>query len=350
MKKHLKQNTIKLMQRGGNCSSYHAAPQQTFTLMTFNIFNTGCKIHHKTPKLYIENSDVDLICVQENNTLNNIDKYTKIEPNCGTGGESVNCFYKNDNTGVNSCKFDKCVSTTHIDNTADRSSIIIIYNGIKIANLHLEGGRNVDEKLKDNFDKKLKYKLQLLALVINENPDIICGDFNSVYSTNSTQNDNFLQSQYTYFEKINNKNKENIKKWNTEPFKLLLSNGYTYSIPSNETESITNNRGKSIVDTIWFKNTKIQLTNTKILNILDPRDTYKYENNCSYSDHNPVVTTVTYNDVALSKGGTRRHKKRLSLKKNKMHKRTKQNHKSRKTHNTHNTHNTQKRKKHNKQK
>ena len=45
--------------------------------------------------------------------------------------------------------------------------------------------------------------------------------------------------------------------------------------------------------------------------------------------------------------GGSRHKKHLSLKKNKMHKSTKQNHKSRKTYNTHNT---QQRKKHNKQK
>ena len=52
----------------------------------------------------------------------------------------------------------------------------------------------------------------------------------------------------------------------------------------------------------------------------------------------------------LVAGGARRHKKSLSLKKNKMHKRTKQNHKSRKTYNTHNTRNTQQRKKHNKQK
>ena len=59
-----------------------------------------------------------------------------------------------------------------------------------------------------------------------------------------------------------------------------------------------------------------------------------------------IVSTFILPELS---GGSR-HKKSLSLKKNKMHKRTKQNHKSRKTYNTHNTRNTQQRKKHNKQK
>ena len=58
--------------------------------------------------------------------------------------------------------------------------------------------------------------------------------------------------------------------------------------------------------------------------------------------HNPTDTNSSFI------GGSR-HKKSLSLKKNKLHKHTTKNHKSRKTYNTHNTHNTQKRKKHNKQ-
>ena len=63
-----------------------------------------------------------------------------------------------------------------------------------------------------------------------------------------------------------------------------------------------------------------------------------------------IALVDNINAVVHMVGGTRRHKKSLSLKKNKMHKRTKQNHKSRKTYNTHNTRNTQQRKKHNKQK
>ena len=77
-----------------------------------------------------------------------------------------------------------------------RNAIIIKDNvfGISIANLHLEGGRFVDLELDDDtFQIYLDIKLGLLKEVLKLSPDIILGDFNSVYC-----NDQILLHLWTF--------------------------------------------------------------------------------------------------------------------------------------------------------
>jgi len=355
MSNRCRNNNKKRVQSAGGCSSYLSVQQlpdqeQTFSLMTFNIFKNVCK--NPSPGEYVSDSNVDIICLQEDANIYEILNYTKLFT-FGQKNKNVACFYNTTTIGNNKIVFKKYVTTKSIGmGTGDRSSIIFKYNDIKIANLHLEGGHFVDVELKNNFDKILEYKLKLLKLVIAEEPDIICGDFNSVYNTDKTKLETVLQLQYDYFRKHRQYDSiDNIKKWNLDPYELLTKNGYKYAIPNNENTSMTNNRGKTIVDTFWFLDKKIQLTNTNIINIMKSYDNYN-NTSCEYSDHNPVTTNVIYKKVSSEliniggKGGSR-HKKHLSARRNNMQTRTKQTHKSCKTHNTHNT---QQRKKHNKQK
>jgi hypothetical protein len=108
--------------------------------------------------------------------------------------------------------------------------IFFKYRNIKIANLHLAGGRHFDQLIQyeNNFVAMLKFKLDLLTKILGDDnyddyedckPDIILGDFNSVipsnsfdlskiYGNSSNMEDyhkkmedyhNFLDSQYSYF-------------------------------------------------------------------------------------------------------------------------------------------------------
>jgi len=88
---------------------------------------------------------------------------------------------------------------------------------------------------------------------------------------------------------INVTNKTDIKIWNLAPFKMLIKNGYKYNIPKNENNTFTNIRNKTIVDTIWTKS--IQSNDTEIINLIG--QTFNNDN-CSISDHNPVVATFDY--------------------------------------------------------
>ena len=289
--------------------------KKSFTLMTFNVFTSFCK--EKTAYDYIKDSNIDIICIQEYNRKKKIiENYVNLCPldsdTCGTKNESVNCFYKkiielsNPKPEKKTCIVTQPIKPIKpiesINSKKDdvfRASIIFTYNDITIANLHLAGGRYDDQMLAREYEKILKYKLQLLILVIDEQPDIICGDFNSVYSSNIVTQQKYLDSQYEYFEQhCGYTNKENIKKWNEAPFELLLERGYKYSKPDNEDECITNGRGNSIVDAIWFKDGKIKLTNTTIQAIMVNPEPEKYNfktgDTCTYSDHNPIITTVTY--------------------------------------------------------
>jgi len=105
----------------------------------------------------------------------------------------------------------------------------------------------------------------------------------------------------------------------------------------------------SYINLIRESNTKFNTLNPNLEEKIQLSNTTEYVAELKLANNTLDANIKRFANIAMT-GGARRHKKLLSLKKNKMHKRTKQNHKSRKTHNTHNTHNTQQRKKHNKQK
>ena len=158
--------------------------------------------------------------------------------------------------------------------------------------MHLEGGRYTDQILLTDFETLLPIKLSLLEDIIKQEPDIILGDFNSVYCTDKTILNKFLEGQYSYFEnvvkkaKLTKKDKSNIKQWNLTPFIMFKKHGYTYAKPDNETTMITNGRGNSIIDFIFYKKNKISLESSNIINIINKNDSYK-DYKC-ISDHNPI--------------------------------------------------------------
>ena len=193
------------------------------------------------------------------------------------------------------CQITK-ISTQGADiSVADRHAILFSYKGVRIANLHLEGGRYSDQTLFTQFDKLLAYKLELLHKVIAQHPDVVVGDFNSVYNSNPGKLAEYLTGQYNYFQShvlhqtqlLSKDQRQMVDKWNSAPYELLCKAGYVYARPDNEATAITNGRGQSIIDTIWYNLQTVKLSNAHIIpDVIRAGDDYS-AGKC-ISDHNPV--------------------------------------------------------------
>lgn len=311
-----------------------------FILCSFNIYTwIGYKSNRKNfdtqfNKL-INEKNVELLLTQEDDIDDNDDTY-----------ESVKAYSLND---ISSSRFSfiSCINSHNegklqfYRGVVPRNAIIIKDNefGISIANLHLEGGRFVDLELDDiTFNKYLDIKLGLLKEVLRESPDIILGDFNSVYCNDSVMLKNMYEAQKVYYDINRNselqkikedqddpssnlfswhmKNElglnlikkcahrngddkilslENIISWNNAPFTLLLAEGYIYIEPDNITVNKkinpTNSRGKNVIDHVWVKQSIFDnyILKTEIYDGLgEPlNDLYG-----GVSDHKPIILTI----------------------------------------------------------
>ena len=267
-----------------------------FSILSFNIYGRYCKdFNNKLIGNILKDNMIDILCTQEDHIYKPITDY-KILPviknkSCGNKtSETVGVYEKI----PNSINFDNCINSNQVykKDKLNRFSIIFNYKNIKIANLHLEGGRYTDQILLTDFETLLPIKLSLLEEIIKQEPDIILGDFNSVYCSDKSILNKFLEGQYNYFEnvvkqsKLTKKDKSNIKLWNLAPFILLKKHGYIYAKPDNEKTMITNGRGNSIIDFVFYKKNKISLESSNIIEIMNKNDNYK-EFKC-ISDHNPV--------------------------------------------------------------
>jgi exonuclease III len=277
-------------------------------LLTFNIFGARCADFAEFDKI-LGDCDPEVMLTQE---LGNTNKHKSLGPydyidSAGYGGEIV---------GIHAVKGKKCGEVNKISTSgkklkvADRHAILATYKGIRVANLHLEGGRYSDQTLFTDFKGLLDYKLQLLQKVISHAPDIIMGDFNSVYNSHRANLGKYLAGQYKYFQtgvlrqttELTTEQKEMINKWNSAPYELLQKAGYKYAKPDNESTAITNGRGNSIIDTIWYNPKTVSLVKSHILTqIIRAGDDYA-ANKC-ISDHNPVFAEFQT-----------KHPQRLSLK------------------------------------
>jgi exonuclease III len=263
-----------------------------FSLITFNIFGRKCPNFYSIDK-YIDKYNPNIICTQEDfgkEQYLNIGDYKSITKLYNF--LKLNGVYKKEN---NLTEIIKCISTNPIKlkYASKRYAIVFSYENLIIANIHLEGGRYVDESLLENFDKLMSYKIELLYKLINDEckPDIIVGDFNSVYNTNTNILEKYLDGQYLYFEKkkkskLTNNEKDNIKMWNLSPILFLIKNGYEYAIPKNENKAITNGRGNTIVDFIFYKKDKLKVIDCEIIDVM--KDIRNYYNPKAISDHNPI--------------------------------------------------------------
>lgn len=265
-------------------------------LLSFNIFGKHCqdlpvfeeKLGKYTP---------DVICLQElgkTDTQGPLGTYNYID-SAGYGGEIVGVFTSSNTNSGSIKKITKISTSGKKLKVADRHAIIFTYQGMRVANLHLEGGRYSDQTLFTQFTRLLAYKQELLKKVIGTRPDIILGDFNSVYNSNPSILAKYLSGQYKYFQnnvlrqpqELTAEQKEMVNKWNAAPYELLKGAGYVYSQPDNESHAITNGRGQSIIDTIWYNPQTVKCSHSHILtNIIRPGDDYS-TGQC-ISDHNPV--------------------------------------------------------------
>lgn len=299
-------------------------------------------------KNLITEKGIELLLTQEDDIDNNDDT-----------SESVKVYTLNgyDGNEDNSSRFSfvSCINSHNegilpfYRGVEPRNAIIITDKvfEISIANLHLEGGRFVDLELNDDtFSKYLEIKVGLLNEVLKTPPDIILGDFNSVYCDSEELLKKMYEGQKTYYDNKRNsdlkyiKDQEegysynsfrrhietyglkllkkcphrtsdnrvlslkNIESWNSAPFALLKAAGYTYIKPKNIIVSKkinpTNSRAENIIDHVWVKQSVLDKydLSTEIY------DGFGKEINCLYggiSDHKPVILTIKKKLVRSSK-------------------------------------------------
>ena len=317
----------------------------TLVLCSFNVFTwSGYESYpinfDKEFKKLISEKNVMLLLTQEDELQDN------------DTSESVKAYSKD--KGVR-FSFNSCINTSlqFCRGVVPRNAIIIKDTefDISIANLHLEGGRFIDLELDDNtFQIYLQIKLALLKDVLKMSPDIILGDFNSVYCNDPILREQMYIAQQAYYNNYKNNapqkpcercgvHETKIKKdekhplhlftshmsddyglnlinrcpnskhkndkkvlslkqiisWNDEPFILLKQNGYKYIEPENITVNKkinpTNSRGENVIDHVWVKESIYErfTFSTEIYDGFGVPVSNLYG---LVSDHKPVILTI----------------------------------------------------------
>jgi exonuclease III len=262
-------------------------------IITFNLYNYRGNINKFTTD-FLHKYNPHIICTQEDHYNNNPfgNSYTLLtKSGLDYSYETVGVYYnnqllnKNDITNITNIftepKNIGCVR---------RNFIIFTVKGINIANVHLEGGRNVDNMILYNFNSYMSYKMEIFNYLINcKKIDIICGDFNSVYCHNNTK---CIEGQVKYFSNIKQLSiydKVNIKKWNITPHIYLMKNNYSYCEPTDS--NITTSRGESRVDFFYMANklySKVKIV-CNIISLGEIDNNYLFG---GISDHQPVYLSV----------------------------------------------------------
>ena len=311
---------------GGLLPSMNKQPadDKIYQLMSFNIFE--CKGYtfenqnslqvgsqNKAISKFIKERNVDILCIQENNNLE-IDKYNrpmkKNDPNCNGGTEIyINKKIPNSKNQV-TCIRDQ----TEVYPDYAYAVVMTIHN-VTIATLYIKGDKFIADYLErnKNYDKivdslsnfkRMIIRNLLEELVVKHNPDIICGDFNSVYSDEKEILEDFLENQYNYIlshlrgkkqkkftEELTENEKEIIKTQNLIPFEYLEKNEYTYAKPTNEIVS-TSIQYLTNVDLVWYKENKIINNGCEVIT-----ENVTFEDGKSYlSNHYPVLFKFKINN------------------------------------------------------
>lgn len=304
------------------------------SILTFNIFNQK---HNKEQLLIDKLKDnnileiPDLIFTQEHNKLflESQNSIYKEFYNYGNGCETIGLFYNsksvlNPDEEINIIANIASYSQDYDDTLfpMSRYGFVIDFRGVKIANLHLEGGRMSDVILanKNLIPSLLKYKNSLLLSAARYKPDIILGDFNSQYYINDIEilcnTNEYITNKHNYnsglyldfknpideqrFNKFKSYYESNIVMRpieNITESKMLLdfnNNTHTYiknldyTFNCDNIESVnSSSRGNSVVDVIYTKNsnTLFKKVKSKIIDCGKPDAGYLYGN---LSDHNPI--------------------------------------------------------------
>ena len=289
-------------------TSTRFATNDWFSIMTFNVNEHKCESLFSAMK-YIENSACHVVCTQEDTVPKKSTMYNCLQK-CGLSEtdeshsyevEAIYYLREEDTHIQGTVQCVEAVPSTTIKGIqnyrpAKRTALIFSHRGLKIANVHLDGGLIVNTLLFSQSEEIIKalmfFKLELVLKVIETTqPDIILGDFNSVFITNNKAKKLFLDSEN---EKVNKKRQEKglnlldlniIKQWNCELEDLLAANEYVYAEPSNANEF------KYIVDGIWYRSEKVAFIETFIDQIIWKSDR-QIPDPCAFSDHDPVLARV----------------------------------------------------------
>ena len=253
------------------------------SVMTFNIFEMKCKYFSEFDK--IVDKKPDILLTQENGLFIGTENYSLINKCVHVG------TYQNKLDINAKANFIHCINTpSYLAKSDSRQGVIIEYNDITIANTHLEGGRVVDQVIHTNFDGYMVHKLNILKQLIELNPDIICGDFNSYYDDEYNTDSLPFIHQRKWFDSLNGGEltDEQIIEWNRKPYDILRENGYVYAMPMNCDNNITNIRGNTVIDTIWYKPDKLTPIYCKIMDLRTHEYSHKIIPDNCVSDHFPV--------------------------------------------------------------
>jgi len=180
-------------------SKMFGGTDNTLVVCSFNVFTWAVWYDYPSTfnmkfKELIKKNNVELLLTQEDN-IKDIDN-----------NESVKAYYSLGIEKDSRFSFSSCIKTSpQLKGAVQRNAIIIEDKklGIKIANLHLEGGRLIDLELDDTtFQTYLDTKLTLLKEILELElpPDIILGDFNSVYCNDKTLLKQMYYGQKTYYD------------------------------------------------------------------------------------------------------------------------------------------------------
>ena len=140
-------------------------------------FNTQFQLCINFDDFFTEkfHNDADIICTQEDRTINNLIDYKKVEI-CGNVKKKDGCGLYCKKQLVKLIDEIKCLETQGnrdkygFGTNDNRNAIIFNYNKIKIGNLHLEDSYDAQSQIVNpyTFYEMVNYKESLLDLVINE--------------------------------------------------------------------------------------------------------------------------------------------------------------------------------------
>ncbi len=263
--------------------------------MSFNIQSySEVKADSKNLTDFIEScGSPDIICSQEDMYFINMDTkgYDLIQACEGEEYRSAvmsNNILMNKNSTLEKIS-SEAISLKGMGRVYRCCSIIIVKLGnveIKIANVHLSGGRYDDQQFNNELYSSIKN--EQMQQVINANPDIIVGDFNSYFLNDDI--DSLLTEYYIYQQAIQRNLKNEYIKWATSVHQILLDSNY---IPANLNVGDTTMFGGT-VDWIYYNNNDNKFKSIKVEKHLAMTGT-KPPYTPVISDHNALVATVTLN-------------------------------------------------------
>ncbi len=292
-----------------NISKIHNNKQ--FSIITWNIenllqlydfidFDDGTVLA-KENKVKMNNflkifEQTDVACLQEVSIPNNIDKLAdlhkvsefKNQPIVWLSSLAIHSLYKINNTVPflgNSIYSNKKLinldelhnnlgeiisdSDSGLDNFNEMRSVVFytLNNDIKIASTHLSGGRFDDQIIANNIlsnNYKINPKLSQIKKIIQHQPDIICGDFNTKYFNpnqqlviNSTNNYKNLLFKDKILSEYQEQQWDNWI-WDTQLDLELKKSGYQ-SVYENKKITFDTTSYGGCVDMIYYKPDKLDL-------------------------------------------------------------------------------------------